>query len=152
MPDRLYHARHHPPTVGDRISAHWAELVLSAMGAIRGLLGLYTEWAPYLTRPENRLPPFYWTIVSISLIIGGVIWLISIVKRLKTLNRFYLVLRTGLALSALGWLSFFTSAIIVRPTHVFTWSYTLMSAVAVCGLYILTFINERMIRRGEIEA
>lgn len=152
MPDRLYHARHHPPTVGDRISAHWAELVLAAAGILRALLGISAEWVPYITQPLDRIPAFFGILVPLSLITGGVIWIGSIVKRFKTLNRFYYLLRTGLLLSALGWLSFFTSAILFHPTRVFTWGATLTAAIATCGLYILTFVNERTIRQGETKA
>lgn len=149
MPDRLYHTRNHPPTVGDRISAHWVELVLSVGGILRGILGIVSEWAPYITQPVDRIPPFYGTLVAVSLIAGGVIWTSSLVRRFKTLNQFYHWLRTGLALSAFGWLSFFSSALIFKPTEVFTWAATLTAAVAACGLYLLTFINERTIRQGE---
>lgn len=149
MPDRLYHTRHHPPTVGDRISAHWVELILAVGGILRGILGIVTEWAPHITQAIDRIPPFYGTLVSASLITGGVIWIHSIVKRFKTLNRFYHLLRTGLMLSAFGWMSFFTAAILFKPTEVFTWGATLTAAVGACGLYLLTFINERTIRQGE---
>ena len=149
MPDRLYNTRHHPPTVSDRISAHWVEIVLSVGGICRGILGILTEWIPHITQPIDRIPPLYGTLVSVSLIAGGVIWVASIINRFKTLNRFYYILRTGLMLSAFGWLSFFTSAVIFKPAQVFTWAATLTAAIAVCGLYLLTFINERTIRQGE---
>ena len=149
MPDRLYRTRQIPPTVGDRISAHWAELVLSVAGIFRGILGIVTEWTPHIAEPVDRIPPLYGTLVSVSLIAGGVIWVASIINRFKTLNRFYYVLRTGLMLSAFGWLSFFTSAVVFKPAEVFTWAATLTAAVITCGLYLLTFINERTIRQGE---
>lgn len=152
MPDRLYNTRHHPPTVSDRISAHWVEIVLSVAGICRGILGIVTEWTPHITQAIDRIPPLYGTLVSVSLIAGGVIWVASVIKRFKTLNRFYYLLRTGLMLSAFGWLSFFTSAVIFTPAEVFTWAATLTAAIAVCGLYLLTFINERTIRQGEIKA
>lgn len=152
MPDRLYHARHHPPTAGDRISAHWVEVVLSVAGILRGVLGIVSEWIPHIAQPIDRIPPVYGTLVSVSLIAGGVIWLISVIKRFKTLNRFYHLLRTGLVLSTFGWLSFFTPAIIFKPAEVFTWAATLTAAIASFGLYLLTFINERTIRQGEIKA
>lgn len=152
MPDRLYHTRHHPPTLGDRISAHWAEMVLSVAGIFRGVLGIVTEWTPHIAEPVDRIPPLYGTLVSVSLIAGGAIWVGSIIRRFKTLNRFYYVLRTGLMLSAFGWLSFFTPAVIFKPAEVFTWAATLTAAIAVCGLYLLTFINERTIRQGETKA
>lgn len=152
MPDRLYHSRHHPPTVGDRISAHWAELILAGAGILRGILGIVSEWMPHITQPLDRIPAFFGTLVSVSMIVGGVVWISSIIKRFKTLNRFYYLLRTGLMLSALGWLSFFTSALVFKPTEVFTWGATLTAAIATCGLYLLTFINERTIRQGETKA
>ena len=152
MPDRLYHPRHHPPTVGDRISAHWAELILAGAGIFRGLLGIASEWIPQISRALDRIPAFFGILVPVSLIVGGVIWISSIVNRFKTLNRFYYTLRTGLLLSVLGWLSFFTSAILFHPTRVFTWGATLTAAIATCGLYLLTFVNERTIRQGETKA
>lgn len=152
MPDRLYHTRHHPPNVGDRISAHWVEIVLSVAGICRGILGIVTEWIPHIAQPIDRIPKFYGVFVSVALIAGGIIWLTSVIKRFKTLNRFYYLLRTGLVLSTLGWLSFFTSAVIFKPAAVFTWAATLTAAIAAFGLYLLTFVNERTIRQGEIKA
>ena len=149
MPDRLYRTRQIPPTVGDRISSHWVEIVLSVAGICRGVLGIVAELTPHVTHPIDRIPPLYGTLVSVSLIAGGVIWFASIIQRFKTLNRFYYILRTGLMFSAFGWLSFFTSSVIVKPAEVFTWTATLTAAIAVCGLYFLTFINERTIRQGE---
>lgn len=141
-----------PSDIGRSNLAHWAELVLSVAGIFRGILGIVTEWTPLITQPVDRIPPLYGTLVSVSLIAGGAIWVCGIIRRFKTLNRYYYVLRTGLMLSAFGWLSFFTPAVIFKPAEVSTWAATLTAAIAVCGLYLLTFINERTIRQGETKA
>lgn len=140
MPDRLYHARFHPPNMMDRILAHWVELFIALFGIFRGVTG-------GLGFRYGFVPPFLGYISSASLIIGGLVWILAIARRYKTLNQYYFVLRTALGLSFLGWASHFLPAIVWRPTQVLTWSTMILLCSCIAGLYVQTFINERTIRK-----
>lgn len=149
MPDRLYNARNHPPSVGDRIYAHWLEMTLAVMGILRGGLSIVADHLDFIERSVDRIPEPFGIGISLALIAGGLVWIWSVVVRFDTLNRFYLILRTGLGLVALGWFAHLAAAIIFAPTHVLVWSVTLSTALATSGLYVLSFLNERTIRREE---
>lgn len=146
MPDRLYHARNHPPSVGDRIYAHWPEITLAGMGVLRGGLSIVADHLGFIEPPVDRIPEPFGIGISLALIIGGLVWIWSVVVRFDTLNRFYLILRTGLGLVTLGWLAHLTAAIVFAPTHVLVWSVTLSASLVTSGLYVLSFLNERTIR------
>lgn len=150
MPDRLYHARNHPPSRGDRLAAHWLEITIALMGILRGGLSIVADYVEFITPPVDRVPEVYGLAVSVSLIVGGVVWIRSVIRRFDTLNRFYLNLRTGLGLVTLGWIAHLIAAIVFNPTHVFIWSATLSITLSTSGLYFQTFVNEKTIRGEEV--
>lgn len=148
MPDRVYLARNHPPNLWDRVSAHWMEITLALLGIIRGTLTIVGDKTPHITAAIDRIPSISGLLVSLSLAVGGFVWIYSVLKRFKTLNEYYLRLRTGLAMVFLGWTSYFVVAIAFRPEEALTWTVTLFASLGTFGLYIQTFVNEKTIRKG----
>lgn len=147
MPDRTYTARNHPPNFVDRLAAHWVELTLALLGVSRGVIGILSETVDNIATAIDRIPSVLGIVVAISMILGGGFWITAVVRRFRTLNQYYYVLRTGLVLTSMGWISYLLTAVMFKPQEVLTWSVTLVASVATVGLYAQSFLNERTQRK-----
>lgn len=149
MPDRLYISMNHPPKWQDRVAAHWAELLIAVWGIIRGFTTALTPLVPGMVNPTILVLPFWLSLaVSALLMVGGGVWVWSIVNRFSTVNAWWLCQRWGLSLAGFGWLTHVITALGLRPEAFNTWGSAIIMAVVCWGLYVLSFRAERVTRGG----
>ena len=148
MPDRLYISWRHPPKLVDRILAHWAELWWAALGVVLGLLVFIRDFAPgvEIYAFVNHLSPLAGQGGAALMVLGGLVWLYSAIRKFRTINRYYFLVRTGLALSAGGWLLYFIPTVIFSPGAALIWIFSGVAFICIFGMYARTFVNERRIR------
>lgn len=149
MPDRLYQPHNDPPTMTDRIAAHWAETVCAVLSVAVGVIVICGSLAPGFT-PSAALDSIPdWQAWGIGLFMsgGGAVWAWSIVRYFKELTTLWAVQRIGSGLCGLGWTSYTMAAIAEHPERPVSWVASLALSGICWGCLGLSLDFERQARR-----
>lgn len=149
MPDRLYRPHNEPPSVGDRIAAHWAETVSAVMSIVVGItIVCGSLFPPFIPSPALDTVP-NWQAWGIGLFMagGGGAWGWSILRWFDELSTLWAVQRIGASLCGLGWTSYALAAIAEHPEHPVSWVAGISLAAICWGCVALSVDFERRIRR-----
>lgn len=149
MPDRQYITHNHPPKLHDRIAAHLWEVIICLISIGRGAVILsdhYRGNSGWLD--VHELPAGQPVIVGMFLIVGSVLWLITIVRRFTTVNRLYLMQRLAYILCWTGWTAYGLLGLVLHPTVVRLWFIPVLMSIGFVGAFGLSRRSERYIRRS----
>ena len=150
MPDRLYRPHHKPPTVGDRIMAHWAETVCAVMSVVVGIIIVCGSiFPPFIPSPAlDSIPDWQAWLIGIFMAGGGGLWGWSILRWFGDLADQWWVQRTGAAFCGLGWTSYALAAIAEHPEHPVSWVAGIALAAICWGCVWLSVDFERVTRKA----
>ena len=127
----------------DRILAHMPELLAAVLGIGLGIT--------HISKPDTQLnleplPLIMSYSLSAFMILGGILWIYATLHRFRTINKYWLWLRWGLALSAFSWFAYFIAAIGLRPEAVTVWMTYLVISMVPTSVWYISFITEKTIR------
>lgn len=141
MPERRYIPMK-PPTMLDRIGAHWAELGIALLGLLQAVSAAFIR-GPGVAVVE--LPNWQAGGVAGFMFVGSALWVWTVVHRFEKLSDLLKWQRIGLGFAGLAWLAFGSAGAIYRPHVVSVWLGSLTLAVAVWGLFFLSWVYERRV-------
>lgn len=149
MPDRLYRPHHDPPSVADRIAAHWAETVSAVMSVVVGVIIICGSLLPaFVPSPAlDSIPDWQAWGVGIFMAGGGAVWVWSILRWFEELSMLWAVQRIGSGLCGLGWTAYALAAISEHPENPVSWVAGISLGAICWGCLGLSIDFERSVRR-----
>lgn len=150
MPDRLYRPHHKPPTVGDRIAAHWAETVSTVMSVAVGItIVCGSLFPPFIPSPAlDSIPDWQAWAIGLLMSIGGGLWGWSILHFFKDPEDLWLAQRIGAGFCGLGWTCYTLAAVVEHPEHPISWVAGISLAAICWGCVWLSVDFERVTRKA----
>lgn len=150
MPDRLYRPHHKPPTVGDRIAAHWAETVSTVMSVAVGIIVICGSlFPPFIPSPAlDSIPDWQAWLIGIFMAGGGTIWGWSILRWFEDPTVLWMVQRIGAGFCGLGWTAYGLAAVAEHPEHPISWLAGISLAAICWGCVWLSVDFERVTRKA----
>lgn len=149
MPDRLYRPHHDPPTIGDRVAAHWAETVSSVMSMVVGVVvicgSLFDAFIP--SPALDSVSDLQAWGIGLFMATGGITWGWSIIHWFGTNKTLWMVQRLGAGLCGLGWAGYALASIAEHPEHPISWVAGISLAAICWGCVWLSVDFERSARR-----
>lgn len=132
-------------TVIERLGRRWCEVVTAVTGVLVG--AVVSPLSPPRLRGSVDLIPVWqaWPI-SVFFIIGGLVWLYTIVRWFDQLTAMWQWKRLGSGLSGLAWLAYSLSILMPNPLAITGW-VTRLAFTAMCwGTLVTSYHSERRTR------
>ena len=150
-PNRKLPPKYHPPSLADRLLSHWADFAIILLGFKQGVLALLDTLS--VGRVALGLPSWQGFAVAGFMLVGSALSFFAMLYHFNTLANMLKWQRLGLGFMGLAWIGLLIVAGLAPHVVLASspWTTAVVGAVAVWGLFWLTWVYEDRIHASATE-